>query len=213
MKQHDKFLTEQFKAGTHLPLIDQFYTLQGEGAFTGETAYFIRVGGCDIGCRWCDEKISWSPALHNSVSIENIIKNIQDLKGRTLVVTGGEPSLYNLSVLTKEARNIGFKTHIETSGAYKLTGLWNWICVSPKPQSMPLPENFEKANELKIIIFNKSDIAWAEECAEKVSPDCKLFLQPEWSRHEENTPFIVEFIKENPRWRISIQSHKFMKIP
>ena len=153
MKQHDKFLTKQFKAGTHLPLIDQFYTLQGEGAFTGETAYFIRVGGCDIGCRWCDEKISWSPALHHSVSVEDIIQNIQDLKGRTLVVTGGEPSLYNLSALTRESRKIGFKTHIETSGAYKITGDWDWICVSPKPQSMPLLENFENANELKVIIF------------------------------------------------------------
>ncbi len=213
MKEQNKFLNQQFKAGTHVPLIDQFYTLQGEGYYAGETAYFIRVGGCDIGCRWCDEKISWSPALHNSVSVEDIINNIKDLKGRTLVVTGGEPSLYNLSILTKKAQEIGFKTHVETSGAYALTGDWDWVCLSPKPQSMPLVENFENASELKVIIFNESDIKWAEECAAKVSADCRLYLQPEWSKHEENTPFIVDFIKENPEWRISIQSHKFMKIP
>jgi len=213
MTDQDKFLNEQFKAGTHVPLIDQFYTLQGEGYYSGETAYFIRVGGCDIGCFWCDEKISWSPALHKSVAIEEIINNIKELKGRTLVVTGGEPSLYNLSILTNKAHEIGFKTHVETSGAYKLTGEWDWICLSPKPQSMPLIENFENANELKVIIFNESDIKWAEECAQKVSEDCKLYLQPEWSKHNENTPFIVDYIKEHPQWRISIQSHKFMKIP
>ncbi len=213
MKQHDKFLNDQFKAGTHLPLIDRFYTLQGEGAFAGEAAYFIRVGGCDIGCHWCDEKISWNPAQHKSVSIDKIIENLKNLKGKTLVVTGGEPSLYNLSVLTKKAHNIGFNTHVETSGAYTLTGKWDWVCLSPKPQSMPLIENFEKASELKVIIFNKEDIAWAEECSNKVSKNCKLFLQPEWSRHEENTGLIVDYIKENPKWRISIQSHKFMKIP
>ena len=213
MKEQNKFLNQQFKAGTHVPLIDQFYTLQGEGYYAGETAYFIRVGGCDIGCRWCDEKISWSPALHNSVSIEDIINSIKALKGRTLVVTGGEPSLYNLSILTRKAQEIGFKTHVETSGVYALTGDWDWVCLSPKPQSVPLVENFEKASELKVIIFNESDIKWAEECASKVSSNCKLYLQPEWSRHEENTPFIVDYIKENPEWRISIQSHKFMKIP
>lgn len=213
MKKHDKFLTDQFKAGTHVPLIDQFYTLQGEGFYGGEAAYFIRVGGCDIGCRWCDEKISWTPALHNSVSIDEIIKTIQPLKGKTLVVTGGEPSLYNLSLLTEQAHKIGFKTHVETSGAYPLTGDWDWVCVSPKPQSGPIEENFKKANELKVIIFNPEDIEWAEQCAAKVSEDCKLYLQPEWSKHEENTPLIVEYVKENPKWRISIQSHKFMKIP
>ncbi len=213
MTNHDRFLTKQFKEGTHLPLIDQFYTLQGEGYHTGESAYFLRVGGCDIGCNWCDEKISWSPALHKSVAVNNIIETLKKLKGKTLVVTGGEPSLYNLSILTKEAHNIGFNTHVETSGAYKLTGEWDWICLSPKPQSAPLQANFDKANELKVIVFDKSDIEWAEECAQKVSKDCKLYLQPEWSRHIENTSFIVDFIKENPQWKISIQAHKFMKIP
>jgi len=213
MTNHDRFLNQQFKEGSHLPLIDQFYTLQGEGFHTGESAYFIRVGGCDIACHWCDEKISWSPALHKAVSVENIIENIKDLKGKTLVVTGGEPSLYNLSSLTKEAQNIGFKTHIETSGAYKLTGDWDWICLSPKPQSPPTEENFRNANELKVIVFDKSDIEWAEQCSRKVSQNCKLYLQPEWSKHRENTPFIVDYIKENPQWKISIQSHKFMKIP
>lgn len=213
MKHHDKFLNDEFKAGTHLPLIDQFYTLQGEGFHSGEAAYFIRVGGCDIGCHWCDEKISWSPALHHSVSVAEIIENVKDLKGKTLVMTGGEPSLYKLELLTKQLHQIGFNTHLETSGAYPISGDWDWICVSPKPQSKPLEENFKKANELKVIVFKDSDIQWAEECAKEVSEDCKLYLQPEWSSHQENTPKIVAYIKDNPKWKISIQSHKFMKIP
>ena len=213
MSNQDRFLNPEFKAGTHVPLIDQFYTLQGEGAFAGEAAYFIRVGGCDIGCSWCDEKISWNPSQHKSVSVDEIIEKIKKYNGKTLVITGGEPSLYNLSALTKEAKKVGFNTHVETSGAYKLTGEWDWICMSPKPQNNALEENFKRANELKVIVFNKSDIEWAEKCAKKVSANCKLYLQPEWSRHNENTPFIVDYIKENPKWRISIQSHKFMKIP
>jgi len=213
MSKQDKFLNTEFREGTHVPLIDQFYTLQGEGAFAGEAAYFLRVGGCDIGCSWCDEKISWNPAQHKSVFVDDIIDTIKDYNGKTLVVTGGEPSLYNLSILTEKARAIGFKTHVETSGAYKLSGDWNWICLSPKPQNKALEENFKRANELKVIVFKPSDIQWAEECASKVSPDCKLYLQPEWSTHENNTPLIVDYIKENPKWRISIQSHKFMKIP
>lgn len=213
MNKHDKYLNDNFKAGTHLPLIDEFYTLQGEGFYSGEAAYFIRVGGCDIGCRWCDEKISWTPALHHSICVDDIIKRIEPLAGKTLVVTGGEPSIYNLSKLTDKARSIGFETHLETSGTYKITGDWDWICVSPKPQTQQLDENFKRANELKIIVFREEDLEWAEACASKVSDDCYLYLQPEWSKHVENTPMIVEYIKKNPKWRISIQSHKFMKIP
>ncbi len=211
--KHNKFLNQDFRNGTHLPLIDEFYTLQGEGAFAGEAAYFIRVGGCDIGCRWCDEKISWSPALHKSVDIVSIIERVRPNAGKTLVVTGGEPAIYNLAALTSLAHVLGIKTHIETSGSYFISGQWDWICVSPKPQSMPLDDSFSRANELKVIIWQESDLAWAEECAAKVSSSCKLYLQPEWSRHITNTPWIVDYIKNNPKWRISIQSHKFMKIP
>ncbi|MBN2669676.1 MAG: 7-carboxy-7-deazaguanine synthase QueE [Bacteroidales bacterium] len=213
MKNHDKFLNTDFISGTHLPLIDEFYTLQGEGYYTGEAAYFIRVGGCDIGCRWCDEKISWSPALHKSVRVDEIIDKLSQVAGKTLVVTGGEPAIYNLQRLTDLAHAKGIKCHIETSGSYKITGDWDWICVSPKPQSMPLLENFIKASELKVIIYNDEDIEWAEACSEKASDACRLYLQPEWSRHAVNTPKIVDYIKNHPKWRISIQSHKFMKIP
>ncbi len=213
MKKHERFLNDEFQKGTHLPLIDRFYTLQGEGYYAGEAAYFIRVGGCDIGCRWCDEKISWSPALHNAVSIETIIEQVDKLKGRTLVVTGGEPAIYNLSLLTEEAHKRGIRTHIETSGSYPISGKWNWICVSPKPQSIPLTENFQKANELKVIISKPEDFKWAETASEQTLPSCKLYLQPEWSQHKVLTEQIVDYIKEHPKWRISIQSHKFMKIP
>ncbi len=213
MRTHDKFLNDDFRAGTHLPLLDEFYTLQGEGTYAGEAAYFIRVGGCDIGCRWCDEKMSWSPALHKSVSIDSIIEKMKTLAGKTLVVTGGEPGLYQLSKLTEKAKAIGFNTHIETSGAYALTGHWDWICVSPKKQNPPTEENLKRANELKVIVAGKEDFEWAKQCMAKVSSNCRLYLQPEWSNHKEITPWVVEFVKENPKWRISIQSHKFMQIP
>jgi len=213
LKKHNKFLTDIFKEGTSLPLIDQFYSLQGEGFHTGEAAYFIRIGGCDIGCQWCDEKITWSPAIHHSITINEIIEKTKSTASPNLVVTGGEPCIYNLEPITLLAQQNNIKTYLETSGAYPIKGKWDWICVSPKPQEGALKENFLKANELKVIIFDDSDIKWAEKCAQKVAPNCKLYLQPEWSRHKEKIPQIVEYIKKNPKWKISIQAHKFMKIP
>ena len=213
LKKHDKFLTDIFTEGSSLPLIDQFYSLQGEGYHTGKAAYFVRVGGCDIGCQWCDEKITWSPSIHKAVSIKEIISKTSESGSNSLVMTGGEPCIYNLEPITILAHKNNIETYLETSGAYPITGKWDWICVSPKPQEGALKENLLKADELKIIIFDDDDIKWAEECAEKVAPNCRLYLQPEWSRHKEKIPQIVEYIKKNPKWKISIQAHKFMKIP
>ena len=202
-----------FENGLKLPLIDQFYTVQGEAFHLGRAAYFIRIGGCDIGCRWCDTKISWNFNAHKLVDIKDVIINLKKEKADTIVVTGGEPSLYNLDPLCKELKNNSIQTHIETSGAYKLSGQWDWICLSPKKQSPPTEDIYEKADELKVIIFEEDDFRWAEEVAKKVNKNCKLFLQPEWSKHKELTPEIVEYVKTNTKWRISVQAHKFMKIP
>ncbi|MBN1250729.1 MAG: 7-carboxy-7-deazaguanine synthase QueE [Bacteroidales bacterium] len=202
-----------FDDGHKLPLIDQFYTVQGEAFHTGRAAYFIRIGGCDIGCRWCDTKISWNFNTHKLVDIEEVVSNIKKENADTIVVTGGEPTLYNLEPLCNLLKQNSIKTHIETSGAYKLTGNWDWICLSPKKQSPPKEEIYKLANELKVIIFDEDDYRWAEEVAEKVNKDCKLYLQPEWSKHNLLTPEIVEYVKKNKKWQISIQAHKFMKIP
>ena len=202
-----------FEDGHKLPLIDQFYTVQGEAFHLGKAAYFIRIGGCDIGCRWCDTKISWNFNTHKLVDIKDVITNLKKEKADTIVVTGGEPSLYNLAPLCAELKKQSIKTHIETSGAYKLTGEWDWICLSPKKQSPPTEDIYKKADELKVIIFEDDDFRWAEEVAKKVNKNCKLYLQPEWSKHKELIPEIVEYVKRNTKWQISIQAHKFMKIP
>ncbi len=202
-----------FENGEKLPLIDQFYTVQGEAFHVGKAAYFIRIGGCDIGCSWCDTKISWDFNIHQLIDIKDIITNIIKEKANTIVVTGGEPTLYNLNPLCKELKKHSIKTHIETSGAYTLTGQWDWICLSPKKQNPPEKDIFKKANELKVIIFELDDFLWAEEVANRVNKKCKLFLQPEWSKHKKLIPEIVEYVKTNKKWRISVQAHKFMKIP
>ncbi len=199
--------------GKKLPLLEDFYTLQGEGHFTGTAAYFIRVGGCDIGCKWCDTKFSWNPKIHTLTNVDDIIKKAIRFPAKTIVVTGGEPSTYNLEYLTKQLKEKNINTHIETSGTYKLTGIWDWVCLSPKQHNPPLEEYYDMANELKVIIQTKADLIWAESQKHKVKPDCLLYLQPEWSMFKNITPVIVEFIKENPEWRISLQAHKFMKIP
>lgn len=199
--------------GYKLPLIDEFYTLQGEGYNTGKAAYFIRIGGCDIGCRWCDTKISWIADFHKLIHINDIAEKASKFPAKSVVITGGEPLIYNLSPLCNVLKNNGIKTFIETSGAYKISGTWDWICLSPKRQNHPEKKILEMAHELKMIIYQDSDFLWAEENAEKVSENCELYLQPEWSRHKEITPVIVEYIKKNPHWKISIQAHKFMKIP
>jgi organic radical activating enzyme len=212
-KLKDNNIQENYNKGYLLPLVEQFYTLQGEGFHTGKAAYFIRIGGCDIGCRWCDSKVSWDSNIHKMVSIDDILNEVLTTSAKSVVVTGGEPSMYNLNPLCDILKKHNIETFIETSGAYKLTGNWDWICFSPKPNSNSTQEFYDNANELKIIIYNNTDLDWAEECAKKVSKDCLLYLQPEWSRFNENIDLIVDYIKNNPQWRISLQSHKFMKIP
>ncbi len=205
--------TDEINSGLKLPLIDKFYTIQGEGFHTGKAAYFIRLGGCDIGCSWCDTKFSWSFEHHKYTSVQSIVEEIQAQPANAVVVTGGEPSMYNLDTLTRLLKIGGAATFVETAGTHKLTGYWDWICLSPKAQNPPRAEIFSMADELKVIIADKKDLEWAEKNAEKVSAKCKLFLQPEWSKHRQLTPEIVEYVKNNPKWKVSIQAHKFMKIP
>lgn len=199
--------------GTLLPLMEEFYTIQGEGYHSGKAAYFIRLGGCDVGCHWCDVKESWDAALHPLTPADQIVANAEKYPGKAVVITGGEPLIYNLDYLTSELQKRGIKTFIETSGAYPLSGHWDWVCLSPKKFKSPVPSIGQHAGELKVIVFNKSDFAWAESHAQLVSPDCKLYLQPEWSRSQEMIPLIIEYVKENPKWEISLQTHKFLNIP
>lgn len=209
----ENFDQEIADKGLELPLVEEFYSLQGEGFHTGKAAYFIRIGGCDIGCRWCDSKMSWNPKLHPLVHIDTIVANALKTPANAVVVTGGEPSLYNLEPLTSRLKKHGIDTFIETAGAKPLTGTWDWICLSPKRQSPPLNEYFNLANELKVIIYENEDYQWAEECASKIKNECKLFLQSEWSRYEQNISAIVEYAKTYPKWNVSLQAHKFMHIP
>jgi 7-carboxy-7-deazaguanine synthase len=200
-------------SGNSLPLMESFYTIQGEGYHAGKAAYFIRLAGCDVGCVWCDVKESWNAGDHIINSVSDIVAPALEKKSRLAVITGGEPLMYNLGPLTHHLKAHGFLTHIETSGAHPLTGEWDWICLSPKKFKKPMTEIIPVADELKVIIYNKSDFAWAEEYSTKVKPTCRLFLQPEWSKSPEMLPFIVEYVKDNPRWEISLQVHKFMDIP
>ncbi len=199
--------------GSLLPLMEEFYTIQGEGFHSGKAAYFIRLGGCDVGCHWCDVKESWNAELHPLTSVDTIVANAAKYPAKTVVVTGGEPLLYNLDLLTSKLKANGIQTFIETSGAYPLSGTWDWICLSPKKFKAPLSSIAPHAGELKVIVFNKSDFEWAEEHAQHVSENCKLYLQPEWSKAEQMTPEIIEYVKNNPKWEVSLQSHKFMNIP
>jgi organic radical activating enzyme len=196
-----------------LPLMEHFYTLQGEGAHSGKAAYFLRLGGCDVGCVWCDVKESWDANLHPKVAITDMLHFVKEAKSPIAVVTGGEPLLHQLDNLTILLQEQGIATHIETSGSSPLSGQWNWITLSPKKFKAPLPELIEKANELKIIVYNKSDFEWAEQYAGLVSKSCKLYLQPEWDQSEKMLPQIINYVKENPKWTISLQTHKFMQIP
>lgn len=203
----------QLNAGTLLPLMEEFYTIQGEGYNTGKAAYFIRIGGCDVGCHWCDVKESWDASVHPLTASDVIIENASQYAGKAVVVTGGEPLQYNLNYLTAELKKKGIQTFIETSGAYELSGQWDWICLSPKKTMPPKGSVYAKADELKIIVFNKHDFVWAQEQAARVGKDCKLYLQPEWSKRNEIMPMIVDFIKDNPQWRVSLQTHKYLNIP
>jgi len=199
--------------GSLLPLMEEFYTIQGEGYHTGKAAYFIRLGGCDVGCHWCDVKESWDAAMHPLTPADRIIANAGRHPAKTVVITGGEPLLYNLDRLTQGLKAVGIRTFIETSGAYPLSGCWDWICLSPKKFKAPRQEALAAASELKVIVFNKSDFRWAEQHAGSVGENCKLYLQPEWSRSDETTPLIIDYVKQNPRWEISLQTHKYLNIP
>jgi 7-carboxy-7-deazaguanine synthase len=196
-----------------LPLMEDFYTVQGEGFFQGHAAYFIRLGGCDVGCVWCDVKESWDAASHPVIAVSEMVSRAKNSGCTIVVITGGEPALYDLTDLTAALQAEGLRTHIETSGAYPLTGTWDWVCFSPKKFKSPDPSIYPLSDELKVIIYNKSDLTWAEEFARQVRQTCKLFLQPEWSKEKEMLPLIIDYVKTNPQWRISLQVHKYMNIP
>ena len=196
-----------------MPVMEAFYTIQGEGYHQGKAAYFIRLGGCNVGCVWCDVKESWDASSHPLIAIDDIVKEAAMHPGRLAVITGGEPLLHDCTVLTRKLHEAGFKTNIETSGSSPLTGVWDWICLSPKKFKFPLPEVVPFANELKVVIFNKSDFEWAERYAAQVSEDCKLYLQPEWQKAATVTPLIIDYIKQHPQWELSIQMHKYINVP
>jgi len=198
--------------GEMLPLMEEFYTIQGEGYYKGTAAYFIRVGGCDVGCHWCDVKESWNPVLHPPTSVSLISENASKYS-KTIVVTGGEPLTWNMEPLTRALKEKGMSIHVETSGAYPMSGIWDWVCLSPKKMKLPKKEVYEVANELKIIIHNRDDFRFAEAQSKKVSETCKLYLQPEWSKRETMIPQIVDYVMQNPRWVVSLQTHKYLNIP
>lgn len=209
MDENTKTLVEQ---GKMLPLMEEFYTIQGEGFHMGKAAYFIRIGGCDVGCHWCDVKESWNANLHPPTAIDSIVKNSLPYSD-TIVITGGEPLTWDMGPLTRSLKEAGKIIHIETSGAYPLSGEWDWICLSPKKTKAPVEDFYQHADELKVIIYNNHDFKWAEEHAAKVPSKCKLFLQPEWSKRDQMMPKIADYVMANPQWQVSIQSHKYMGLP
>jgi organic radical activating enzyme len=203
---------QRLDKGLLLPLMEEFYSIQGEGFHTGKAAYFIRVGGCDVGCHWCDVKESWNADLHPAVETDLIVKNAIKYAD-TVVVTGGEPLEWNMDYLTKELKKNSIKTHIETSGSSELSGVWDWICLSPKVNKLPVGNIYQKADELKVIIRSKQDFSFAEEQAKFVTDKCELFIQPEWSVRDKMIPLMTEFVLNHPHWKISIQMHKYLNIP
>lgn len=208
-EQEDQLLDE----GKMLPLMEEFYTIQGEGFNTGQAAYFIRIGGCDVGCRWCDVKESWNRKLHPPTLTDNIVSNASLQPAKAVVITGGEPLMNNLDYICSELKSRGIKRFLESSGAHPFSGDWDWICVSPKKKSPPVESVYSKANELKVVIEKIEDFEWAEENAKLVPESCLLYLQPEWSQVDAIMQPIVEYVQANPQWLISIQSHKYMRIP
>lgn len=206
--EEQKILLEQ---GKMLPVMEHFYTIQGEGAHTGKAAYFIRLAGCDVGCHWCDVKESWDPNIHPLMDMEELAKTAAD-HCKTIILTGGEPLMWNLEILTQKLKELGCTIHIETSGAHPKRGHIDWICLSPKKMKLPTEEIYQEADELKVIIFNNHDFKFAEEQASKVSSKCKLYLQSEWSKRDVNYPKITEYILQNPKWQASVQTHKYLNI-
>ncbi len=205
--------TELLEGGRRLPLVEDFYTIQGEGFHTGKPAYFIRLGGCDVGCRWCDAKYTWNPKAYPPVEVATIVERALACPAQAVVITGGEPLLYPLAMLTETLKERGLEIFLETSGSHPFSGEFDWVCLSPKRQQPPLAEAFARAHELKVIVECEADFAWAEENAARVGAGCLLFLQPEWSVAGRMMPAIVEYVKAHPRWNISIQTHKYMHIP
>ncbi len=202
-----------FEGGKKLPVVEEFYSLQGEGFHFGKAAYFLRIGGCDVGCTWCDTKFSWNPDIHPVVDVDLIIRNITACPAGAVVVTGGEPLIFDLNYLCDQLKANGVETFLETSGSHPLSGTWDWICLSPKQQMPPDARIYPLANELKMIISTPADLEWAIENSGLVPDNCILYLQPEWSAYSRMLPVIVDFIKDNPLWKISLQAHKFMHIP
>ena len=198
---------------TALPLMEHFYTIQGEGVYTGHAAYFLRLGGCDVGCVWCDVKESWDAGKHPLVAVDEMVRYASASGSPIAVITGGEPAMHDLTGLTRLLRESGIRAHIETSGAHPITGEWDWICLSPKKFKSPVDEAYGMADELKVIAYHKSDLNWALEQAARVRPECRLLLQPEWSKSAEMTPLVVDFVRQHPRWQVSLQTHKYMNIP
>lgn len=201
------------REATAFPVMEHFYTVQGEGLNTGRAAYFVRLGGCDVGCTWCDVKESWEADKHPVMTIEDILQVIAEHPAKLVVITGGEPAMYPLDELTAALQKAGYETAIETSGSYPLTGSWNWVCVSPKKFKAPLPEVLSAADELKVIVYNDSDLTWAATFLPLVNSTCSLLVQPEYSRFDRMIPEIVSFVKRHPEWRISLQTHKIIQVP
>lgn len=195
-----------------LPLVEEFYSIQGEGFYQGHAAYFIRLGGCDVGCVWCDVKESWDASAHPLSHVDAMCEKAIASGSKMAVITGGEPGMYDLTLLTEGLRKGGLRTHIETSGVYPITGTWDWICFSPKKFRSPHPSIFKQADELKIVVYNKSDFEWAEAFGNEIKTGCQLFLQPEWSREKDMLPLIIDYVKANPEWQVSLQIHKYMNI-
>ena len=210
---NEKTDTDLLDGGRKLPLVEDFYTIQGEGFHAGKPAYFIRLGGCDVGCRWCDAKYTWNPRLYPPVGIERIVGRASGWPAGAIVIPGGEPLLYPLGPLTGILRERGLEIFLETSGSHPFSGCFDWVCLSPKRQQPPLEEAYARADELKVIVEREEDFDWAEQNARRVRRSCRLYLQPEWSVAERMMPRIVEYAKEHPAWSISIQSHKYMRIP
>lgn len=201
------------QSSTHLPVMEQFYTLQGEGRYTGYAAYFIRLGGCDVGCFWCDVKESWDAEVHPKLDVQELAAGVEEAGADRVVVTGGEPTLHNMTQLTAALKARNLSTHLETAGVHPLTGEWDWITFSPKKFKNPRPEFYKLAHELKVVVYNKHDLEWAESHAALAHPDCLLYLQPEWDRREEILPMMLNYVRDNPQWVLSQQTHKYIGIP